>query len=347
MRLRVLLPCLLAAALASPALAQLPDLRREEQPTPQELERARRQAEAWEAYALRVARALGRSDGARDLALATLLDAGARAPDGDAPAPASAEAVRWRDAATTRGAGDVITQQLLLAAGLASGDQALAAAAARRWQQLAPGNLAPRVLQGLAPEVLLAAAAQSDHNSPDPYPLQRWIASALRPHPPTAADWAAFGEGARPSAQAHAALWASSLAAVLVPDYRGVLGACTGRPLRAPGRTEACRQLSSLLLARPQTVLDEQIGLSLARALSRSAAERAPLDARRRGVDWRQEQMAGLAERGEGGDGEAFARALADPSVQSEDALVRRLLSEARLAQEPPPDWLAPWERRR
>lgn len=347
MRLRILLPCLLAAALASPALAQLPDLRREAQPTPEELEQARRQAGAWQAYAQRVARALGRSDGARDLALAALLEAGTRAPEGDGPAPASAEAERWRDGAIAKGAGDTLTQQLLLAAGLAGGEQALAAAAAHRWQALSPGNLAPWVAQGPGPEDLLAAAAQSSYHAPAPYPLQRWMADALRRHPPTAAEWTAFGEGPRPSPEAHAALWAASLSGVLVPDYREVLGACTGRQLRVAGRSDACRHLSSLLLARPQTVLDEQIGLSMARALTRSAAERAPLDARRRGVDWRQEQMAELAQRGEAGDGDAFARVLADPSIDTEDALVRRLLTDARLAQEPPAGWLAPWERRR
>src|SRR5690606_21376879 len=112
--------------------------------------------------------------------------------------------------------------------------------------------------------------------------------------PPTAAEWAAFGEGPRPSAEAGGATWAASLQALLTPDYRGLLGICTGSQLRLAGRSEACRHVSELLLSRPQTVLDERIGLSLARALTRSAAERAPLDAQRRGVDWRQEQIAVL-----------------------------------------------------
>src|SRR5690606_23333294 len=132
--------------------------------------------------------------------------------------------------------------------------------------------------------------------------------------------------------------------------YRGLMEACTGRQLRLAGRPGACGHVSKLLLARPQTVLDESIGLSLARSLSRSAAERAPLDARRRGVDWRQEQMMELAARDDGSAGdqaEALARALADPALDTEDALQRRLLSEARLAQEPPSGWAAPWERGR
>lgn len=344
MRIRFLLPFLLLPALAAPAFAQSPQA---PEPTEEELRLAQQRGEAWQAYALRVARSLGRSDGARDLALATLLEATARPAEGEGIAPGGVEATRWREAAATKGAGDTLTQQLLLAAGLAGGDESTARAAARRWQSLEPGNLAPLALQGLGPEVLLEAAGQSSRNAPDPYPLQRWVAGVLRRHAPTAAEWAAFGEGPRPSAEANAAAWAASLQALLVPDYREVLEACTGRQLGLAGRPEACRHLSELLLARPQTVLDERIGLSMARALTRSAAERAPLDARRRGVDWRQEQMAERAGREDAGDAEAFARALADASIDTEDALVRRLLSEARLAQDPPAGWAAPWQRPR
>lgn len=354
MRIRLphfaLLPVLLLPALAAPALAQAPQPR---EPTAEELRQAQQRGEAWQAYATRVARALGRSDGSRDLALAALLEATGRPGGGDVAAPATPDAARWRADAAARGAGDTITQQLLLAAGLASGDEAAALAAARRWESLEQGNLAPLLLQGLSPEATLAAAARSGRNAPDPYPLQRWIATTLRRHPPTAADWAAFGEGARPSAEAHAAAWASALQASLAPDYQGVLGACTGRALRLAGRAEACRHLSTLLLSRPQTVLDERIGLSLARALTRGAAERAPLDARRRGVDWRQEQMAALARREADASGDAaagadaFAKALADPTVDTEDAMVRRILSAAGMATEPPAGWLAPWQRTR
>ncbi|MGY0612972.1 MULTISPECIES: hypothetical protein [unclassified Luteimonas] len=346
MRIRFLLPLLLLPALAAPALAQMPS---EPAPTEAELQRAQQRAEAWQAYGLRVATALGRSDGARDLALATLLEAMAQPYDEGGRVAAGVDASRWRSGAEAKGAGDTITQQLLLAAGTVAGEQAAATAAARRWQALSPGNLAPLLHQGLGPEALLSAAAQSSRNAPDPYPMLRWVADALARHSPTRAEWATFGEGTQPSAAAHAAVWASSLHGVLLPDYREVLAACTGRQLRATGRPDACRHMADVLLARPQTVLDERIGLSMARALTRSAAERAPLDARRRGVDWRQEQLAELSGREEAGTGDAelLARLLADPAIDTEDALVRRTLAEARLAQEPPAGWRAPWQQPR
>lgn len=348
MRIRVLLPLLASALLAAPAFAQMPDLRPapESRPDAREEERAQARADAWQAYGLRVARALGRSDGARDLALAVLIEATVRTQGEGGVAAADVE--RWRLEAVAGGAGDAITQQLLMAAGHASGDQA--AAAARRWQSLSPGNLAPLMHQGLGAEEVLAAAARSSRNAPDPYPVLRWITSALARHPPGAAEWAALGDGADgppPSAAANAAIWASSLQGLLEPDYRDVLGACTGRGLRVAGRPEACRHMADLLLARPQTVLDERIGLSMARALTRSAAERAPLDARRRGVDWRQEQLAELAARedGDAAAAERHARLLADPAIDTEDAIVRRTLAAAGLAQEPPAAWRAPWQR--
>ena len=65
MRNRFFLPLVLLAALAAPAFAQMPDL---PEPTEEELQLAQQRAEAWQAYSLRVARALGGSDGARDLA---------------------------------------------------------------------------------------------------------------------------------------------------------------------------------------------------------------------------------------------------------------------------------------
>jgi hypothetical protein len=105
--------------------------------------------------------------------------------------------------------------------------------------------------------------------------------------------------------------------------------------------------MAGLLLARPQTVLDERIGLSLSRALAGSAAEIAALDARRRGVDWRQEQLAELAMREDGAAGAAaFARRLADSSLTTEDAMTRRVLSDAGIQSEPPASWQAPWQRR-
>ena len=366
MRTPVLLSLLLSAALASPASAQMPDLRDAPQPRPdaEEAALAQARAAAWQDYALRVAGDLARSDGARDLALAALLQATARpgeegaagarstsAVAAGAPstaAAAEADAERWRTQAAARGANDVVTQQLLLAAAHARGDADAAVAAARRWQALSPGNLAPLMHQGLDAIAVLAAAAQAGHNAPDPYPMMRWAAAALTRHPPTAAEWAAFGDGPRPDAAANAAVWASSLyVGWLLPGYQDVLGACTGRQLDAPGRAGACGHLAGLLLARPQTVLDERIGLSMARALTRSAAERAPLDARRRGVDWRQEQLAELVAREEGdaAAAERQARLLADPAIDSEDALVRRILADAGLAQEPPAAWRAPWER--
>src|SRR5690606_29995201 len=128
--------------------------------------------------------------------------------------------------------------------------------------------------------------------------------------------------------------------------YREVLGACSGRELATAGRAAACGRMAELLLARPQTVLDERIGLSMAREQAGSATEAAALDARRRGVDWRQEQLAELAMR-EDGDDAAFARLLADPSIDTEDALGRRLLSAAGVALEPPASWQAPWQRQR
>ncbi|MGY1459470.1 MULTISPECIES: hypothetical protein [unclassified Luteimonas] len=342
MRIRfLLLPFLLLPALSAPALAQM---QQPPEPTQEELERAQQRAEAWQAYSLRVARALGRSDGARDLALAAVLEATARPNEG--ATVLAADAARWRAEAATKGAGDTITQQLLVAAAMVGDHQAGAAAAARRWQSLEPGNLAPVMFQGLDAEGVLAAAAQSGRNTPDPYPLQRWAAGALRRHPPTASEWATLDDGARPSNEVHAAGWAASLQALLLPDYREVLGACTGRELRAPGRAAACGRMAELLLARPQTVLDERIGLSMAREQAGSAAEAGALDARRRGVDWRQEQLGELAMR-EDGDDAAFARLLADPSLDTEDQLGRRLLSAAGVAIEPPAGWQAPWQRRR
>lgn len=351
MRTRVLLPLLLSlsTALAAPALAQMPDLSQAPEPTAEELERAQQRAMAWQAYGLRVAAALGRSDGARELALAALLEATSRPYDPDGDNAAGADARRWRAQAEARGAGDVITQQLLLAAAMASGEPEAATAAARRWQALSPGNLAPLLHQGLEPAQVLAAATGSSRNAPDPWPTLRWAAGVLARHPPTRAEWAGFGEGAAPSAAAQAAVWSSSLLPLLLPDHRGVMEACSGRPLRLQGRAEACRHMAGLLLARPQTVLDERIGLSMARALTRSAAERAPLDARRRGVDWRQEQLMELAMR-EAGDlaaAERQARLLADPAIDSEDALAWRTLAAAGVPQEPHAAWRAPWQQPR
>lgn len=342
MRIRVLLPVLLLSALAAPAFAQAPAPR---EPSEQELQRAQQGAEAWQAYLRRVAKAVGRSDGARDLALAVLLETQAR--PYDAASAGGLDPERWHAEAVAKGAGDPVTQQLLLAAAMVGDDQARGIEAARRWQALSPGNLAPLLHQGLDMDALLDAATRANRNAPELYPLQRWAAGVMRRHAPTAAEWAAFGEGAKPSADVNAAVWSSSLAGALLPDYQPLLRACAGPARGTAGRADACRHVADLLLARPQTMLDERIGLSLARSLAIGDAEIAALDARRRGVDWRREQMAALAMRDDGPGGPAaFARLLADTSVTSEDSMARRMLGEAGLAAEPPASWQAPWQRR-
>lgn len=341
MRIRVLLPVLMLSAFAASVSAQAPAPR---EPDAQELQRMQQGAEAWQAYLLRVAKAVGRSDGARELALAALLEAQARP-----YAAANARGLdpeRWRAGAVAKGRDDLVTQQLLLAAARVADDQARGSEAARRWQALSPGNLAPLMHQQLDTAALLDAARGANRNAPELYPLQRWAAGAMRRHAPTAAEWARFGEGAKPSADVNAAVWSSSLS-VLLPDYQALLRACDRRAPGAAGRTDACRHVAGLLLARPQTMLDERIGLSLARTLAASPAEITTLDARRRAVDWRREQMAALATQDDGpGGAAAFARLLADASVTTEDAMARRMLADAGIPAEPPASWQAPWQRR-
>ena len=106
MRTPALLSLLLSAALVSQAFAQMPDLREAPEPRPdaEAAALAQARAAAWQDYALRVARALARSDGSRDLALAALLEATARPDDEDdagarSPAAIRAAAARLRSTA--------------------------------------------------------------------------------------------------------------------------------------------------------------------------------------------------------------------------------------------------------
>src|SRR5690606_37717683 len=139
--------------------------------------------------------------GARELALAAVLRAAAnapqgRAPEGEAPsqpAPRDPQVDAWLRTAAAKAGDDPIAHQLLVAATAAGTDQRREAA--RRWQAADPGNLMPLLYADLTADALLAAARDATRADARMYEGVRWITSAYRRHPPTAAEQAALGGG--------------------------------------------------------------------------------------------------------------------------------------------------------
>ncbi|MGJ4803165.1 hypothetical protein [Luteimonas sp. SDU82] len=306
-------------------------------------EHGRQQAQAHQAYLQRVAGALSRERGARELALAALLRAAGTQADASSAATApDPQAQAWLKTAAARPDAGLPVLRLLTAA--AAPDDGLRPAAARRWQAAEPGNLMPLLHAGLDIDALLAQARTASRADGGMYEDVRWIAATLRRHPPDAAEQAAMTggqefHGDEAAAVAAMGLWAASA----TPDYAALVEGCGQATLRAlPARGEDCRRVAVLLAEHSTSLAGEHAGLAMLRALASTAAERDAVDARQRGMDWRMLQWGRLA-RQQPRDGAAqFARLLADATIDSEQQLVERVLAEGGVAPEPPPGWVPP-----
>lgn len=307
------------------------------------------QADAHQAYMQRLASALARDGGARELALAALLrGAGASQAQGAddpgaSPPPRDAQADAWLRAAAAKAGDDLVANRLLvLAAGADDGGVRLEAA--RRWRAAEPDNLVPLLHAGLTADALLAQARNAARADAGMYASVRWIASAWLRHPPNAAEQAAMSRGQpfhddEAAAVSAMGLWAASAE----PGYAALVEGCGERMLRAlPARRGDCAHVASLLADHSTNIADEHAGLAMLGALASTPAARSEVQARMRRMDWRMLEWGRLGQQQPRGGAGQFARLLADPSIQSEQQLVERVLQEAGVAAEPRPGWSPP-----
>lgn len=309
------------------------------------------QADAHQVHMQRLATALARDGGARELALAALLR-GASAPRTQAPddptappppPPRDAQAEAWLRTAATKAGDDLAANRLLvLAAG--ANDGAVRLEAARRWQAAEPDNLVPMLHAGLTVEALLAQARNASRADAGMYPSVRWIASAWQRHPPNLAEQAAMSRGQpfhgdEAAAVSAMALWAASAD----PGYDALVEGCSEQMLRAlPARRGDCAHVARLLADRSTNIADEHAGLAMLGALASTPAARSELQARLRRMDWRMLEWGRLGQQQPRYGAEQFARLLADPTITSEQQLVERVLQEGGVAADPPPGWAPP-----
>ncbi|MDR0226316.1 MAG: hypothetical protein LBI66_07835 [Burkholderiaceae bacterium] len=293
--------------------------------------------QAWQAYVARVARTLGRSQDARELAFATILG---QMPDGRMPQEQAVpdQVMAWRQAALERAGGDRLAYQLLIDARPVPGN-VVRGIAIDRWRALEPWNLAPLLYQALPAEQLMQAQRSATHTRMYWYDSLRWMHAALLRQPPTEAESRAFQpEGALDAEELAASTAAGIWAATMMPRYGVLLTACKLPALReTPERLADCRHAADVLTTHPSIVLEQMVGLALLREMAGDGEERASLQARRRRVQWQMHQFARLSVNDRAAP---LMRQLADPSIQTEQQLLERTLLQAGLPLDPPPDWV-------
>ncbi len=305
------------------------------------------QAEAaHRAHASRVARALAKTGGARDLAFAAWLRGRAATVEppmeaDDAPSrrvPADPQSTAWLRSAAAKAGDDVIANQLVLAA---ADDVSLRREAARRWQAAEPGNLVPLLSLGLPADALLAQARRAADADAHLYDGVRWMRATLARHPPTADEQRALAGGEPFLADEAAAMAAMAYAAAAaLPSYHDLVQACRGTALQAsPARAADCRHVATLLTERSDNALGERVGLSMLAELAPRGPERAQVEARQRRMDWQMQQWGRLASQQPRDGAGQFVRLLGDPSIRSERQLAERVLQEGGVPPEPPQGW--------
>ena len=337
----------LAVLLAAAPCLQAQDWGRAGDPDAAALEQAR--IAAHRAQASRLAQALAKAGGARELAFAALLQepmmtTGAVMDADAAPsrrAPADAQATAWLRVAQAKAGNDVLAHQLVIAA---TTDDAVRDAAARRWQAAEPDNLVPLLSLGLPAEALLAQAARATEADVHLYDGVRWMRSVLARHPPTPDEQRALTAGEPFHADEAAAVAAMAYAAAgMLPSYHALVQACRGTALQvSAARAGDCRHVANLLADRSDNVLGERVGLSMLLELAPRGAERTAIEARQRRMDWQMQQWGRLASQQPRDGAAQFARLLDDPSIRSERQLLARVLQEGGVASEPPEGWRLP-----
>ena len=330
---------LLAVALAAVALP----LQAQQAPAqdPQADAQAVAAQRVWRNYQQRVAVLLAETGQPRDLALAAVLEE-LTSVDAEGRIADNPTADAWRAAAAAGAGADVIANSMLM-----MGEEAASAvreAAALRWAQAEPDNIAPRLLLEGGAEMALARARDMRRFDLHMYDQVRWIQSALLRHPPTAAERAVLLGSDGGTAEERAAISAMGLwAAVAMPTLQPLAEACGGSALRAtPARRADCEHIARTLVGYSDTSLGQMFGIGMLERMAGSASGRAEVQALQRRMDWQMLEWGRIATAQERDGAAQFVRLLADPSVQTEQDLVERILAEAGVPLDPPAGWQPP-----
>lgn len=346
------MPLLLLLPLAGHARAQAPAPGMANPPRQDAVEMQAARS-ATQAYYARIAPQLAASGQPRQLALAAILlriatsnwTEGASAA-GDAPSQPSPRDPRidqWRQLALARAGKDVLANALLMQADTPA-DASLREQAADRWRRLEPDNLAPLYFLAGPVDRLLADARSTSRFDVHLYDQVRWMRAALEAHPPTAAESAGLLGGEQvPLDEASTSAAMAIAAAVAIPPQQPVRDACRGDALAAaPMRRADCRHVAGVMADHSDNNVAQFIGIGLLKGLATTPQQQADALARQRRMDWRMWQWGKLSA-GQLRDGIAqFTRLLDDPGIRGEPELVVRLLADAGIPLEPPPDWQPP-----
>lgn len=346
------IPLLLLLPFAGHARAQAPapGMANPPQQDTGEMQAAR---SATQAYYARIAPELAASGRPRELALAAILlriatsnwTEGTPA-DGDVPSQPSPRDPRidqWRQLAAARAGKDVLANALLMQADTPA-DASLREQAADRWRRLEPDNLAPLYFLAGPADRLLADARSTSRFDVHLYDQVRWMRSALEAHPPTAAENASLLDGEQvPVEEASTIAAMGIVTAVAIPPFKPIFDACRGDALEtAPTRRADCRHVAEIMANHADSNIGELVGIGLLRSVATTPQHQADATTRRRSMDWRMQQWGKLSSEQLRGGTAQFTQLLADPTIQSEQDLVARLLAKAGIPLEPPPGWQPP-----
>jgi hypothetical protein len=351
--------CLFATLAIGGAFAQVPPAEENDDIADQQDAQADQLArDATQAYYTRIAAALAASGQARELAFAaTLQSLGAQAPpmddatDGaldmdDVPSQAVPRDPRidaWRRQASAHAGKDLLANLLLMQAD-APGDGDSRRQAAVRWRALEPDNLAPVFPDAAEPDALWPVAQRITRFDLHWYEQIRWMQATLQAMPPTTAERAALldGDDVQPD-EASAMAAQGIVAATAIPAIKPLMDACRGSALDAtPTRRADCRHIAQVMADDSDTSFGTSFGVGMLMNTASTPAEQADATTRRRTLDWQMLQWGKVAESQPNGGTAQFLQALRDPSIHSEHQLVERLLKEAGIPLEPPPEWQAP-----
>ncbi len=323
------------------------------QRTPEEMELDAARQAVFQEYHHEMAMVLASSGEPRKLALAAVLEtlSGSEGYDGEVSEDgrpsitpgAQAQANAWRAAAGERAGQDVIAN-ILLTFGDASVDSvAMRTAAAARWANAEPDNLAPWFYGHAGVDAIFTAGAQRSRFDLHAYDTVRWMIEAFAALPPPPAGWLEAQDKGLDIETFHALRAMGLWSAVAIPALQPISETCRGYAIGAPTqRRAACLRLAQVLAESSDSRLGQSVGIGLLENMAGTPEERAEARAQRRRFDWQLLQWIEVSSRLPNAGATDFVRLLRDPSIRTEEQLMLRQLREAGVAIDPPAGWEPP-----
>jgi hypothetical protein len=241
---------------------------------------------------------------------------------------------------------DAVALSIATQVGVKRQDQRVGSSAAVRWQEVEPGNFAPRLFVDTSIEAVLAGARDATRYESYGYDQVRLMTSVFQHLPMRQEEMGSGYSNALTDDEARAVVSAFAIwAAYANPAYQKLTRACRDEALLStPTRRDDCLHVAQLMAEKSGYVLSRSIGISMLERAASTPEGIALATRLRRNNEWQRHQyfqvlMQAMDDQQQAGE---MLRLLKTPGIDNEIQLMETALREKGIALVPPEDWQLP-----